>query len=282
MLATTAVPSAPVRVSSRRHPAVRAFREAAAHPGSSSSVILDGAHLVRDALAAGVPVRRLIVSSDFLRRAAAEDRALVEAAAATGAAIYHATPAVLEAASPVRTASGLVALADWAAAPVDAAFAPAPALALALIDVQDPGNVGAVVRAADAIGATGVLALDRTAHPAGWKALRGAMGSTFRLPVVRGRASEAIDAARAAGLRILATVADRAASIEQIDFRPSGVGSARKRGRRTSGGDRGRRRRTNHHSDARRRELVERRRHRCSRPLRGQAPTFGVIMAMRQ
>ena len=219
MLATTAVPSAPVRLSSRRHPAVRAFREAAAHPGSASSVILDGAHLVRDALSAGVPIRRLIVSYDFLRRATAEDRALVEAAAAAGAAIYHATPAVLEAASPVRTASGLVALADWAAAPVDAAFAPAPALALALIDVQDPGNVGAVVRAADAIGATGVLALDRTAHPAGWKALRGAMGSTFRLPVTRGRTPEAVDAARAAGLRILATVADRAAPIEQIDFR---------------------------------------------------------------
>jgi RNA methyltransferase, TrmH family len=212
------VPSAPVSVSSRRHPAVRAFREAAAHPGSSSSVVLDGAHLVRDALAAGIPVRRLIVSSDFLRRAAEEDRAVVEAAAATGAAIYHATPAVLDAASPVRKASGLVALADWAAAPVDAAFAPAPALALALIDVQDPGNVGAVIRAADALGATGVLALDRTAHPGGWKALRGAMGSTFRLPVVRGHASEAIDAARGAGLRILATVAERAASIEQIDF----------------------------------------------------------------
>ena len=49
--------------------------------------------------------------------------------------------------------------------------------------IQDAGNVGAIIRAADGCGATGVIALEGTADPFGWKALRGAMGSTFRLPV---------------------------------------------------------------------------------------------------
>ncbi len=49
--------------------------------------------------------------------------------------------------------------------------------------MQDPGNVGAVVRAAEACGATGLVTGGGTADPFGWKALRGAMGSTFRLPI---------------------------------------------------------------------------------------------------
>ena len=57
-------------------------------------------------------------------------------------------------------------------------------LVVVAVDVQDPGNVGAIVRAAEAAGATGVIAAGASADPFGWKALRGAMGSAFRLPVV--------------------------------------------------------------------------------------------------
>ena len=58
-------------------------------------------------------------------------------------------------------------------------------LVVVAVDVQDPGNLGAIVRAAEAAGATGVIASGASADPFGWKALRGAMGSTFRLPVLR-------------------------------------------------------------------------------------------------
>ena len=197
---------------------MQAFREAAADPARSAFVVLDGAHLVRDALSADVPVRQLLVSSAFLQRAPTDARDLMNAAASAGAIVSYATPTALDAASPVRTSSGIVALAEWTVAPLAAAFHPPPALALGLIDVQDPGNVGAAIRSADAMGATGVLTLDRTAHPGGWKALRGAMGSTFRLPVARDESGAAIRAARSAGLRILATVADVAAALERVDL----------------------------------------------------------------
>ena len=69
---------------------------------------------------------------------------------------------------------------------------------LMLSEVQDPGNVGAIVRAAEACGATGVVAGEGTADPFGWKALRGAMGSTFRLPVAsRQTLADAVGVARA-------------------------------------------------------------------------------------
>jgi TrmH family RNA methyltransferase len=51
-----------------------------------------------------------------------------------------------------------------------------------------------------------VLVLDDAAAPGGWKALRGAMGSTFRVPVGTGSSSEVLEAARARGVRVAAAV----------------------------------------------------------------------------
>jgi TrmH family RNA methyltransferase len=77
---------------------------------------------------------------------------------------------------------------------------------IGLAGVQDPGNVGGIIRSAEALGATGVIAFDGTADPGGWKALRGAMGSTFRLAIGRGTIADARVAARARGIRVVATV----------------------------------------------------------------------------
>jgi TrmH family RNA methyltransferase len=128
---------------------------------------------------------------------------------------------VLDAASPVRSPTGVVALATWTPAPIARLFAPAPALAIGLVDVQDPGNVGGVIRSADALHATGVAALDGTADPAGWKAMRGAMGSTFRVPVARDGTDAAILAAAKAGARTIATVADGGTPLHEVDLRQS-------------------------------------------------------------
>src|SRR5262249_31984951 len=154
-----------------------------------------------------------------LSDAPAVDRAALDAAAAGGADVYEASSAVLDAASPVRTSSGLVALADWLPQPLSAALQPAPALAVGLIDVQDPGNVGAIIRSAAALGATGVAALGATAHPGGWKALRGAMGSTFRLPVAVDQIDAAIEAGRRLGLRVIAAAPDESQPIDRVDLR---------------------------------------------------------------
>ena len=73
--------------------------------------------------------------------------------------------------------------------------------------VQDPGNVGAVIRVAEACGATGIIAGEGTADAFGWKALRGSMGSAFRLAVTAVSALPgALDAVRARQVRLVAAV----------------------------------------------------------------------------
>ena len=98
-------------------------------------------------------------------------------------------------------------------------------MVLLLNQVQDPGNVGAIIRAAEACGATGVVAGEGTADPFGWKALRGAMGSTFRLPVASGQTlADAVGSARAAGLRVFATAARDGTPLAACDLRgPSAI-----------------------------------------------------------
>jgi len=83
-----------------------------------------------------------------------------------------------------ETPQGIMAVIEprrWAVAE----FAPRPeAVALVIDGVQDPGNVGTLIRTAHALGAAGTVVLRGTADPTSPKALRAAMGATFRHPVV--------------------------------------------------------------------------------------------------
>lgn len=163
-----------------------------------------------EALAAGVPIEIVLTDGRM--------RAVAGRARAAGASVYEGTQNVLEAASPVRTPSGIVALARWTTAALADVLGTPKACCLGLAGVQDPGNAGSAIRAADALGATGVIALEGTADPGGWKTLRGAMGSSFRLPVARATAADAIAEARRLGLAIVATIAAGGTPVEHADL----------------------------------------------------------------
>jgi TrmH family RNA methyltransferase len=87
------------------------------------------------------------------------------------------------------------------------------------VDVQDPGNLGAIVRVAEAAGATGFTAAGGSANPFGWKALRGSMGSALRLPIAsQATADEAVADARRHGCRVIATVPRDGRSLFDVDL----------------------------------------------------------------
>jgi RNA methyltransferase, TrmH family len=176
---------------------VQRFRALAARR-DADWILLDGEHLLAEALQAGVRIDTVLSDG---RSATVTARARD-----AGALLFEGTSAVLEAASPVRSASGVVAIAEWQALPAYALLARPDTLAVGLVGMQDPGNVGGVIRCADALGATAVLVLGQSADPAGWKALRGAMGSTFRVPVGIGEFAEVLPHARRLGVRLAATV----------------------------------------------------------------------------
>jgi TrmH family RNA methyltransferase len=189
-------------ISSRRHPLVTQFRHAARTTGQlDSSVLLEGPRLVADALDADVSLTLAAVtkSSAVARRTkSVVDRLL------TRTRVIQVTPSVMNILSPAATPSGLVALGNYKRTDVQTIFDHARPFVVALNDVQDPGNVGAVIRSAEAGGATGVITVGG-ANPFGWKALRGSMGSAFRLPVISQLTAEAVShEAQTRGWRVIA------------------------------------------------------------------------------
>jgi len=94
------------------------------------------------------------------------------------------------------------------------------ALVVVLDGVQDPGNAGAILRAAEAFGATGAVFLKGTVNPYNPKCLRGSAGSVFRLPIVTAADLDA----DLGGLRLYAAMPRAQQTIEETDFRgPCGI-----------------------------------------------------------
>ncbi len=202
------------RITRRQDPVVTRCRDIASRAVDDDSVLLDGPHLVLDALRASVPVDLVLVTTALLDTPSAEMREVLRLAGEAGVEVLEGTTGVLDAASPVRTPSGVVAIARWTPVPLEGLWAPAPALVVGLVDVQDPGNAGAAVRSADGLGATGIVMIGATADPASPKALRGAMGSSFRVPVARGSLAKTLAAARSAGVQIAATTSPASGTVD--------------------------------------------------------------------
>lgn len=193
------------RVASRQNPAVARAR-ALARDGAEDTVLIEGATLAAEAASAGWHIDLVAVTESAV--ADAETARLVASWPSSTERLLV-TPAVMHAMSPVRTPSGLVAFARPSLPTPGTDPGAGTALVVCAVDVQDPGNLGAIVRVAEAAGATAVLAAGASADPFGWKALRGSMGSAFRLPLERRITLEAaLDRARAARCRIVATVLD--------------------------------------------------------------------------
>lgn len=102
---------------------------------------------------------------------------------------------------------------------------------LLLDGIQDPGNVGTLIRAATAFGLEGVVALDGSADPWGAKAVRASAGMAFRIPILKTGAGEALALLRTVGVPLL--VAD--AGGEDVGSVPVGGGWALAVGNEGSG-----------------------------------------------
>jgi RNA methyltransferase, TrmH family len=202
------------RITSRQNAMVARFRAVAR--GDEPGLLLDGPHLVAEALSARAPILQIAVTADGLERP--EIRSLVEQAERRGAPVASVSPAVMSAVSPVRSSSLIVAVAERPPVDSERVFAGTPLVVVAC-NVQDPGNLGAMIRVAEAAGGTGVIAAGQSADPFGPKALRGSMGSALRFPTLVTDASDAVDRSRRHGCQVIAAIPHGGRSIFETDLR---------------------------------------------------------------
>jgi RNA methyltransferase, TrmH family len=86
--------------------------------------------------------------------------------------------------------------------------------------LQDPGNLGTIIRSAEAFGAAGVFLTEGTVSPYNSKVLRGSAGSIFRLPLAKIASAELIPLLRAKGVRLLATSSHKGAPLAEANWHP--------------------------------------------------------------
>jgi RNA methyltransferase, TrmH family len=202
------------------HSSVKRYRELARHSlknGHERELLLDGPHLLVEARKSGLTIESAAFEHDALADPAV--RTLAEQLVADGADVFIVSRKTLETMSPVRSPAGAVGIARRTLPSLAEALTAANPLVVVAHDVQDPGNVGGIMRTAEAAGATAFVTTAATADPLGWKALRGSMGSALRLPIARGEVADVIAALRAAGIRTSALVPRSGEPLFAADFR---------------------------------------------------------------
>ncbi len=140
--------------------------------------MLEGRHLVTEALAAGLPIEVLLVAP-----ALASDAAVQRLLARVGCDIEQVEPSLLASLCDADAPQGVLAVVSLPRAEVASLPRRQDGMYLYLDGVQDPGNVGAIARVAEAAGAVGLACSPGTAHPNHPRALRASAGSLLRLPV---------------------------------------------------------------------------------------------------
>lgn len=130
---------------------------------------------------------------------------LRDAAAEAGITVTFTTEAVLDGMADTVTPQGVVAVARQFPTSVRDVFEAGPSLLAICEEVRDPGNLGTIIRAADAAGADAVVLTGRTVDPYNPKVVRATTGSLFHIPVALGGELEGVlDRARQAGVRVIA------------------------------------------------------------------------------
>jgi TrmH family RNA methyltransferase len=201
------------------HSSVKRYRELARNSpanGLERELLLDGPHLLFEAHQSGVSIESAAFEQDAFNEPAI--RSLAERLLADGADVFIVSRKTLESMSPVRSPAGAVGIARRTLPSLADALASANPLVIVAHDVQDPGNVGGIMRTAEAAGATAFVATGSTADPLGWKALRGSMGSALRLPIARGDVGEVLSALRKAAVVTAALVPRGGRPLFDADF----------------------------------------------------------------
>ena len=187
----------------------RAFQKAELTPGGYCAI--ESVRTIEEAIRSGLRFKAVFFSESAKSRAG---RLLPQLSRHAKAILLP--DAVFESAVAAETPQGVAALVQLRQHTLDDLFqAPGQPLVVVAAGVQDPGNLGTIIRSAEAFAATGVVTAEGTVSQFNAKVVRAAAGSLFRLPVVRVESERAVEHLRRRGLRLLATTSHGGTPVDQ-------------------------------------------------------------------
>ena len=197
---------AQAEVTSRRSAAVAAVRRLHTKAGRRQCLtfLVEGPQALREALTHRADIQQVYVTADAVTR---WDE-VMQAARDASTPITLVSENVMAAMAETKSPQGLVAVCGMRATSLEEVMANQPQVLVALDQVSDPGNVGTIIRTADAAGAQGVLLTGESVDPFNGKCVRASAGSIFHLPVIpEVQVQDLVVAARQQGAVIAVTTA---------------------------------------------------------------------------
>ncbi len=176
----------------------RALRE------RSRTYVAWGRHIAREALANRATIHQAFVGPRLMDTE--EGRDILRLLSERGVPLLRVTTRVLESVVEGCGDQGVLLLAAHPQHDLARILEAPFSLVLAAHGVQDPGNIGSILRSARAFGASGFIALEGCADPFGSRAARAAMGTLFTLPVVAIPAARFLEVVRGTRFQLVATV----------------------------------------------------------------------------
>ncbi|MGO7181338.1 TrmH family RNA methyltransferase [Rhizobium brockwellii] len=187
----------------------------------SGTFLAEGLKLVIDAIELGWAIRTLVYAK------AAKGKPLVEQMAAktvaSGGLVLEVSEKVIASITRRDNPQMVVGIFEQRWAPLKGIRLSDGETWVALDRVRDPGNLGTIIRTADAAGASGIILLGETTDPFSLETVRATMGSVFAVPVARATPEEFIAWRKSAGVSVVATHLAGAVDYRTIDYRKKPV-----------------------------------------------------------
>lgn len=173
----------------------------------TSSYLIEGWHLLEEAVKSGVSIEHVLVLEEYVDRVSQLEKVTVV------------SPEIMQDLTDSKSPQGVIA---QLALPSQDLPERLEGRFLVLEDVQDPGNVGTIIRTADAAGFDGVFLTDKSADIYNMKVLRSMQGSHFHLPIYRLPIEDILSTLRNNQVEILATTL----SSQSVDYREVSPGTS--------------------------------------------------------
>jgi TrmH family RNA methyltransferase len=187
------------------------------HREKQGRILIDGVRELHRAIDAGVPMIEVFVCDALCKGDAAIQ--LLSKLDDCGGEVLRVTEPIFEKLAFGDRAEGVVAVAEMPHPTLSSLALPTDALVAVLEGVEKPGNVGAVMRSADAAGVSAVIVADARTDLYNPNAIRASLGTIFTMPVCATTSGDALAWLRRRGFAIFAARVDGSVPYTEADFR---------------------------------------------------------------
>lgn len=179
-------------------------------------ILIDGARELARAIESGVALKEIFLCREMLD---AQDTQLWDLVARCGAEVLEVAPRVFEKMAFGERAEGVLGVALTPMKKLDDIELPANPLVAVIEGVEKPGNVGAVLRSADAAGVSALVVADPRTDLYNPNTIRASLGTVFSMPAAAATSAETLDWLRGHGLAIYAARVDGSVPYTEADLR---------------------------------------------------------------